>query len=201
MQCNHKFQNYLDLRLIDFKPHTLIVGTFNPNLDENKADWFYGRKNNYFWDVLPRLYNEKSLRHSTSTEWKEFCRTHKIAITDLIMGIGITDNDNNQIIKKLGNYKDDEIVKNFNRNKIKITNINIVQLLQQHKSIKEVYFTRSLNDSYWNNLWSPVDEYCLLSNIKCKTLLTPSGNARFQMGGYKGTLSDYIFMKWQEQWL
>jgi hypothetical protein len=30
MACNHKFKSFLRLEKLDFKPETLIVGTFNP---------------------------------------------------------------------------------------------------------------------------------------------------------------------------
>lgn len=44
MPCNHKFQEDLNLERLDFKPTTLIVGTFNPEWpDGNQAQWFYGR--------------------------------------------------------------------------------------------------------------------------------------------------------------
>ena len=67
MACRHKFHHFLSLNNLDFEPTTLIVGTFNSgwvNLNNN-ATWFYGRiRNNYFWDVFPRIYENLSLRDS-----------------------------------------------------------------------------------------------------------------------------------------
>src|SRR3954469_16587928 len=115
MSCNHKFQKELNLELIDYDPATLIVGTFSPDLPtENPAEWFYGRTaNNYFWDVLPRLYGEASLINATPEEWKQFCHDKQIAITDLISSIDDAEPDNAEHAKMLGGFSDDALEYNF----------------------------------------------------------------------------------------
>jgi len=60
MACQHKFKDDLNLQNIDFELSTLIVGTFNPAIEGNKAEWFYGRFDNNFWDVLFELLKSKS---------------------------------------------------------------------------------------------------------------------------------------------
>lgn len=84
MACNHKFIDYLNLDRIDFEPNVLMIGTFNPEWPEdNYAEWFYGRtNNNYFWETLPRIFQESSLRNENHLEWKNFCFRNQIAITD-----------------------------------------------------------------------------------------------------------------------
>lgn len=79
MPCNHKFIEDLNLKNLNFKPTTLIVGTFNPEWPVgNTAEWFYGRIDNNFWDVLPRIYGNKSMRCSKPSDWKKFCEEKKL---------------------------------------------------------------------------------------------------------------------------
>lgn len=200
MPCVHKFAKDLQLEHIDFQPATLIVGTFNPGWDHlgNTAEWFYGRtRNNYFWDVLPKLYGEKPLRQGTPSEWKAFCCQYKIALTDLIGCINDADHDNPAHTEHLKNYRDDLIAKHFKA----FTFVDLPSLLTQHPSIKQVYLTRSINDAFWRQRWQPVEAYCQNHEISCKTLLTPSGGARFRMPkGVKLSLGDFIFEQWQNNW-
>lgn len=206
MPCNHKFIDYLNLKRLDFEPTVLIVGTFNPTLSEgNQAEWFYGRtRNNYFWDVLPSLYGVASLRKgATPTDWKQFCHNHKIAITDLITSIEDADENDPQHVKHLKGYRDSAIAHQFKD--IKPT--DIVGLLKQHPTIQHVYLTRQEGIPYFDGLWQPIEDYCRQTGVSAQKLLTPSGNARFQMGDYKklnpttpSPLRTFIFAAWREGW-
>ena len=206
MPCENKFKSYLNLDRIDFLPKTLIVGTFNPAWPvSNPAEWFYGRTaNNFFWDVLPRLYHETSLINEAPGVWKQFCHNKKIAITDLICSIEDAEPDNPDHAKKLGGYSDNAIIHNFED----FGYINIVQLLKQHSTIENVYLTRGISDLFWRHLWNPVMHYCNHNNIYERKLLTPSGNAFYQHGMHNKQNpenqiplpEDYILMKWQQEW-
>jgi hypothetical protein len=200
MPCPHKFITDLNLERLDFKPTTLIVGTFNPAWDNlgNYAQWFYGRtRNNYFWNVLPRLYGEQPLRQASPSEWKAFCRRHQIALTDLIASIDDAEYTNADHIDNLQNYRDDLIARHFRQ----FTFVDISSLLAKHPTIKHVYLTRSINDAFWQKRWQPVEVYCNIHEIICKTLLTPSGGARFRIPkGVKISLGDFIFEQWRDNW-
>lgn len=63
---------------------TLIIGTFNPETPNNKADFFYGTGRNYLWRLLPAAYGEKSLRKGNLAEKIDFIRTKRIDFIDLI---------------------------------------------------------------------------------------------------------------------
>jgi len=73
----------------------LIVGTFNGDIEGNLASWFYGRPENEFWCLFPRMLNKQSLHPvdcdqdiAVLTErWKEFCKDNKIIIVDLFKDI------------------------------------------------------------------------------------------------------------------
>lgn len=206
MACKHKFYDDLFLEKLDFKPTTLIVGTFNPSWPEgNEASWFYGRtKNNYFWEVLPRLYNETSMLDADINEWKKFCKKHSIAITDLIASINDAEEDNPEHEKILGRYSDSAIAntfKDFSTGHIKL-------ILKISTSINCVYLTRRGQGKVWKKLWRDVEDECDKNGIiKREELLTPSMYARYQYGRDKKKnkteavkLEDYILEKWKSKW-
>lgn len=200
MPCSHKFADDLYLNRIDFEPTTLIVGTFNPAWDNigNTAQWFYGRtRNNYFWEILPLLYGETSLRQATPADWKAFCQRHQIALTDLIASIDDADINKTDHSSYLKSFRDDLITQHFSH----FTWVDITSLLVQQPSIKQVYLTRSMNEPFWRQCWLPIKKHCQVQGIQTKTLLTPSGGARFQIPkGVKISLADFIFEQWQENW-
>jgi hypothetical protein len=104
----------------------------------------------------------------------------------------------------LGGFSDDAIEYNFED----LNYVNIVQLLQRHPTIKNIYFTRGVTDAFWRHLWNPVMHYCNLNHLHERKLLTPTGNARYQYEAYNEQhpesqiprLEDYILMKWQQEW-
>ena len=204
MPCSHKFQNYLDLENLNFFPTTLIVGTFNPGWPANNyANWFYGRTgNNNFWEVLPRIYNELSLINHDDNQWKQFCSDKRIAITDLIRRIDDAEIAMPNHNKWLANYSDSNIANHFDGHIF----VDVVELLINNPTINNVYLTRGVTEPFWANLWQPVRNYCDQNQIGCEELLTPSGNARFQLGRYNAlnpdnqlTLPNFIFMRWLQQ--
>jgi hypothetical protein len=205
MPCDHKFLSYLNLEKIDFVPSTLIVGTFNPVWPANPAEWFYGRAaDSCFWDVLPRLYGEASLLNATSGEWKQFCHSNQIALTDLISSIDDADPGNREHSKILGGFSDKALAYHFDD----FVYVNIVQLLRKHPSIKNVYLTRGITEAFWRHTWNPVMQYCSANGIRERKLLTPSDGALYQHGAYNHDhpdaviplLEDYILMRWREEW-
>lgn len=199
MPCNHKFKEYLNLEKLDFEPTTLIVGTFNPAWpDTNYAEWFYGRvSNNYFWDVLPRIYNEPGLRKSNHLDWKLFCRNHLIAITDLISTIDDADIFNERHSELLSTYSDSSIESSFKE----FTPTEIIALFQSKPKIKNVYLTTTITKGPFKDLWDKVEVYCNKNKRNCKQLMTPSKGARFSMTKGSGIkMPDFIYMDWKEKW-
>jgi hypothetical protein len=206
MSCNHKFQNELNLELIDYEPTTLIVGTFNPELPTgNPAEWFFGRTtSNYFWNILPRLYGEASLINATADDWKQFCRNKQIAITDLISSIDDAQLDNKRHYRALAGFSDDAIEYNFDD----FSFVNITRILQQQPTIKNVYFTRGITDAFWRHLWNPAMQYCNRNGLHERRLLTPTDGVSYQYETYNDEhpgkliprIEDYILVRWREEW-
>ena len=205
MACVHKFGKYLNLERLDFEPTTLIVGTFNPSWGtKNTARWFYGRtEKNYFWDVLPKLIEGKSLIDSSPKEWKLFCHRNKIAITDLIASIEDADQENPEHYQKITSFSDSEIANCF----FEFNLVNVVRLIRINLTIKNIYVTRSFKETFWKHLLYPVKRYCNEFGIGLKPLVTPSGYAYFQQGKHNKvnpndmlSLEDFILKRWREEW-
>ncbi|MBX2907597.1 MAG: hypothetical protein KF744_16245 [Taibaiella sp.] len=206
MPCKHKFYDELRLDQVDYEPETLIVGTFSPEWPaDNIAEWFYGRTDeSLFWDILPRVYGKQSLLSKGVTEWRQFCKDQKIALTDLISEIEDADVASKKHQKMLGGFSDKAIMHNFDD----FDFTNIVSLLQKHRSIKNVYLTRGITEAFWRHLWSTVMRYSNSNGLHERILLTPDESAAYQYEAYNTAnpdiampaLSDYLVMRWKEVW-
>lgn len=206
MPCQHKFINYLNLERLDFEPTTLIVGTFNPAWPEgNRAEWFYGRTaRNYFWDVLPRLYNGENYRKENSNCWKTFCKGNKIVLTDLITSINDAEVDNKEHQDILKSYLDTSIADYFDD--FEFTDLK--GILAKYPTIKNIYLTRNKGVELFDEEWQKVEDYVKNKpDYHVKNLLTPSASARFQIKEYKKEfpndktpLRNFIHREWKNQW-
>lgn len=205
MPCRHKFINNLSCTNIDYQPKILIIGTFNPEWPtDNYANWFYGRtNNNYFWETLPRMFNEDSLLKLNHIAWKKFCALKKIIITDLISSINDANEDNLTHFEIISKFRDIEFAKHFNGFEM----TNILGILENNPSIEKVFFTRNSGVELFDNQIEIIREFCTNNNIYFSHLLTPSKNARFQMRGWnpqtpdlERNLSNFIYEKWLNKW-
>ncbi|SEH97801.1 uracil-DNA glycosylase family protein [Epilithonimonas hominis] len=200
MACNHKFIRDLDLSYADWSVETLVVGTFNPEWSRsNNADWFYGRRTNNFWNVLPRIYLENELICSDKQTKLDFCRKHRIGITDLIKTINTASQEEHFNI--ISSFSDKAIEDNFKND---ITQVNIIEILENKKTIRNVYLTRSAKNGMWRNLWKDIKSFCIDHEIYCTELLTPSNYAMYQYNKTEkqkyGSLEDFIYGRWKEKW-
>jgi len=200
MTCKHKFYADLDLSYLGYSPEVLIVGTFNPEWPSaNYANWFYGRTDaNYFWDVLPRILEGKSLLTAEASDWKEFCKRNKIAVTDLVKEITCFKPNNTEHKRLLATYSDDKLIefnKYFKYN-------SIVEIQNMYPDIKKIYFTRKLTPP-WKLVWKA----CGVLNIDSITeLYTPSRFASYATSRWRKdnnyekpmSIPDFIIGKWSE---
>lgn len=75
----------------------MVIGTFNASISGNTAQWFYGRPENEFWCLFPRMLGFETLhpvdRNEDETQlaelWRGFCRTNKIIIVDLFKEVKV----------------------------------------------------------------------------------------------------------------
>ncbi len=177
MSCGHRFYNEL---IPQWKIEYLFIGTFNPewNNSSNNVDYFYGRSKNQFWCILPNVFDSPCLIEKTKKDKINFCKSHKIGITDIIKSISNADERNDDHKKLILNgYRDTNLEKKENNEfifELDFNTSNIIQLIEINK-IKGIFFTRSTFNGIpririqWNFLKQ-------LSKNKFNTgeLLTPS---------------------------
>ncbi|MDQ1244229.1 MAG: hypothetical protein QG565_569 [Campylobacterota bacterium] len=159
MLVKHKF---LELYPLQGKK-ILIIGTFNPDVPCNKAEFFYGRAKNYFWELLPSMFAKESLKGDVQKQ-KEFLELHDIELSDLILLVALNEAD-------ICNYGDDKLkdVKEYNTD-------NILEILKKSNT-KEVYFTRKSFDKSVENIKKEIvkiKDFCDKNSIKFRFLPTPA---------------------------
>lgn len=159
IRVQHKFINH------QLRPNTetLIIGTFNPETENNKADFFYGRSRNFLWRLLPIALNEEDLKTSSKEKKAQFLFKYKINFTDVISEIKVHKGQES-------NYNDDYI-----DNKVTQWR-NIISEMDKLKHLKRVCFTRKTFSGVPNikKQIEAVEKYCAQKNIFFKALMTPS---------------------------
>jgi len=223
MRINHKFssvnpqQNQLNwdnrfytenliLKNIDiYNPEVLFLGTFNPELQNNPADFFYGR--NFFWTAFKNLFiegqiilNEERLAFNpynpTLEDIFQLCIKLKLTFTDLVNSI-FNEQDNNQIIVRQNkeyilyanieyNPISDGDLQKLNRiQKVNWNTGNIITYLNNNRQIRKIYLTRR-NDLCWQTQINIIIN--ALPEIEIIPIYTPSaqGGALHQQTGIYG---------------
>ncbi|MET6999445.1 hypothetical protein [Chitinophaga defluvii] len=156
-KIRHRFLNHT----INPKTETLVIGTFNPDTEENKADFFYGRQRNFLWTLIPTAFNESSLKTKPKDEKLKFIEKYRIDFIDLISEVEVDE---------VANY-DDGYLDN------KVTEwINVISKINKLPNLKRVCLTRkSFGDI--PNMKSRIDEiknYCNERKISFQFLTTPA---------------------------
>ena len=199
MACKHKFygiEEYNGL-IPNWKCKTLIIGTFNPENkfhSRNDANFFYQRRKNYFWDILPLLSNEKSIEKKNSNKQIEYLKKYKIGLTDLLLSIN--DADNNCLIHKdlISTVKDEDIerFKEFSWN----TDF-ILEFIKKSK-IQAVFFTKlgnpnkkKIKQDTFENQMRLIEDFCISNNVFTKRLHSPTG-----MGLGAGNRIETLLDRW-----
>lgn len=213
MAILHKFQNHdwkngfwtenSILKTNHYQPEVLIIGTFNPNSqNENFADFFYGR--NYFWTALKNVFISKCTvlpnrrmptngqpvfpLNPTIEEVFNICKIAKLGFADLINGVLINADNyialpNDNII--FNNKEYNLILDNASKgilglreldiiNQVEWNVKNITSYLYDNPKIKFVIFTRKPN-GIWLNKWNEIVNSVYSKNINFEILYTPSG--------------------------
>lgn len=124
-KIKHKFIDHQ----IDPNTETLIIGTFNPDIEGNKAEFFYGRSRNYLWTLIPTALGNNSLKGKTRSEKVEFIKKHKIDFIDLISEIEVHDNETLNYTDTLIDGKTNE----WNK---------VIEAISKLKHLKRIGFTR-----------------------------------------------------------
>ncbi len=159
MRVKHKF---LELYPLQGKK-IVIIGTFNPDVECNDAEFFYGRARNFFWRLLPEVFGKESLKGDVKKQ-KEFLKEHDIELSDLILIVEMSQ-------KNICSYGDDKLT-----NVITYNTDNIIKSLSKGRT-KELYFTRKSFDKSVQKIRDEIykiKEFCEQNGIKFRFLPTPS---------------------------
>lgn len=162
----HRFKTELGKKQENLK--FLFVGTFNPEIKINKAEYFYGR--NSFWCILPHALNKFCLADKGKTEWMQFCFDNNIGLIDLIESLESADEEKDFEEEKYSDKKLETLSPNF------ITNQILKLIDENNKSLKGVFFTRKTIEGEIGKEWSKIEGHCknLTPQIYTSTLLSPS---------------------------
>lgn len=197
MSCIHKFININDyVGLVpSWDYNKLIIGTFNPSNDfhsKNSANFFYQRSKNYFWDVLPKFYND-SIKKDDINSQINFLKKNKIGITDILISINDANVNDKSHVELISTVLDKDIEK---FNSFTWNTENILAELDKGR-IKYVYFTKlgnnnaRVSENSFENQFRIVEKYCSENKIYSYRLHTPSG-----MGLGRGKRVDTLYKKW-----
>ena len=158
MIIKHKFRDHK----ISNQTKILIIGTFNPDAVKNEATFFYGRSRNFLWSLLPKVFDEESLKNKNIGAKLEFINNYRIDFVDLIAEIEIEEGKEN-------NYSDEYI-------DCKVSRWNNIIDIIKNNPIKEVYFTRKTFANIKNikDKISSIEKYCINNKIKFSYLDTPA---------------------------
>jgi len=157
VRIKHRFINHR----IHPKTQTLVIGTFNPDTEENCADFFYGRPRNFLWTLIPTSFNEASLKGKRYSEKLDFIDRHKIDFIDLISQVEV---------EEVANYEDIYL-----DNKV-YQWTNIISEIDKLSSLKSVCFTRKSFRAIPNikAKIEAIQSYCEAKNITFQFLTTPA---------------------------
>ena len=155
----HKFKNHQ----IHADTEILVIRTFNPNVIDNPADFFYGRKRNNLWKLIPIAFDNENYKDKLKSDKIEFSEKFKIDFVDLISSVSVDQGQET-------NYDDtylDSRVKEWT---------NIISILSTLKKIKKVCFTRkTLSDiPKMKQRIIEIINFCKTKNIDFTFLVTPA---------------------------
>jgi G:T/U-mismatch repair DNA glycosylase len=155
----HRFLNHQ----IDINTEILIVGTFNPETENNEAEFFYGRSRNYLWRLLPTAFGESNLKAASKQEKLNFISKYKIDLIDLIEEIKVD-------LDQEDNYADDYIDNKVTRWR------NIIAIIDTLPNLKMVCLTRKTLSGIPNmsKQIHLIQNHCEDKGIKFERLSTPA---------------------------
>ncbi len=155
----HRSSNHI----INPKTETLIIGTFNPDTPDNKADFFYGRSQNYFWRLLPTVYGVADLKKAPKEEKLDFIKEYKTDLIDLIKEVKVDEGEE-------ANYDDCYI-------DCRVTDWkDIIGVIDTLTNLKRVCFTRKTFSDIpaMKKRIDAIKEHCKEKGISFEALITPA---------------------------
>jgi G:T/U-mismatch repair DNA glycosylase len=155
----HKFLNHT----ISPNTETLIIGSFNPNAEDSKADFFYGRSRNFLWRLLPNAFKVDTLKGRTKKDKLSFIATHKVDFIDLMKSVKVEEGEETNYLDTYIDFRVEEWA-------------DVLAEMKALKNLKRVCFTRKTFDRIPNmeKKILEIQQYCESANIKFTCLSTPA---------------------------
>jgi G:T/U-mismatch repair DNA glycosylase len=177
MQNNRISHRFLD-RAIDPETQTLIIGTFNPEVDSNRAAFFYSRGRNYFWRLVPAAFGAGDMRKGTTEEKIQFIKRNKIDFIDLISEISVQKGEK---IRHADDYIDARVTQWR----------NVIQEIGPLTDLKRVCFTRKTFSriSRSRDKIIEIQKYCARRSIVFSCVITP---ARFYSNAKQAEWNNFL---------
>lgn len=154
----HRFGNFLPPDVC-----WVFLGTFNPDAPCNPADFYYSRRQNHFWRLLPEVFGLPSLKGATAAEKIVFSTQWKVGFVDLICCVDVPEGcectyDDAYIDDKVAEWND------------------VTSLFASLPTLRHVLFTRKTFQGIPNiqRQVTEVQSYCVNRGIKFSYLTTPA---------------------------
>lgn len=176
----HKYQNknwnngfytkHAILKNKDYNPTIMFIGTFNPDLPWNTADFFYGR-GMYMWPILANLILHKSqllnkprtqkINQPSLEDIFKICEIGRLSFSDIIseftndIDLEINNNEkkiviNNEIV--IDNYKDKPLNECGKKGWLSSNSDKIIEYINNNESsLQYIYFTFKSGGSWIDN--------------------------------------------------
>jgi len=177
-----------------YDPEVLILGTFNPTMPGNMADFFYGR--NYFWPAFANLFThgqplllsrrdhqavpEPMLQHIF-----DLCELLRLSFADLVAGILHHDNPAYEEIPPNQVLFDGDFINIIQDQGLHALDLvhqtdwntdAVIDYLCHTPTIHTIYFTRQPT-GIWEAPWKAIRNHPLLQHKTFTHIYTPSGQA------------------------
>lgn len=159
----------------------LIIGTFNPS-GGKEVDYYYGRRQNRFWSVLPMVYNETPIRKSylgkdvdLQEKKLKFLEKHKIGCVDMINRVVVDFENVSKVTGK--NYTDNNL---YRYGKTFIFNTERIVKLISDKKVSKVYFTfgERIRNNEFQISYNRLIKFMNDNGIGYSHITSPSGSTR-----------------------
>jgi G:T/U-mismatch repair DNA glycosylase len=147
--------------VINPETEILVIGTFNPGTPLNEADFFYGRRRNFLWQLLPLSFGEASFKGKGREEKISFMKRRHIDFVDIISEVDVDDPSN---------YDDSYIDGKVSQWR------NVIAEIAKLPRIKRACLTRKTFADIPNmkKKINEIREYCEKQNILFRALISPA---------------------------
>jgi G:T/U-mismatch repair DNA glycosylase len=145
----------------DPETEILVIGTFNPAAPLNEADFFYGRRRNFLWQLLPLSFGETSLKGKSREEKTAFMKRRRVDFIDIVSEVDVDDPsnyDDSYIDGKVSGWRD------------------VIAEIEKLPRLKKACFTRKTCADIPNmkEKISEIRDYCEKQGISFRALVSPA---------------------------